>query len=75
MKSDITRSQQLNIADALQKIRQIIRNIIVEKPEPDLETLEKQRLRAVRAAQERIFVKRKYSQIKQGRSNTLPRDE
>ncbi|XP_014238058.1 peptidyl-tRNA hydrolase ICT1, mitochondrial [Trichogramma pretiosum] len=58
IKSELTRSQQLNVADAMQKLRQMIRDLIVVPVEPDLVAAEKHRLRQMKAAQERVFTKR-----------------
>lgn len=67
IKSDLTRSQQLNVADALQKLRQMIRDLIVEPVEPSELTQEKHRKSQFKAAQERVFVKRARSQVKSDR--------
>ena len=67
IKSELTRSQQLNLADAMRKLRQIIRNHIVVPVVPDPLKLEKERKSKVKAAQERVFVKRMKSMIKQDR--------
>ncbi|XP_058790324.1 large ribosomal subunit protein mL62 [Phymastichus coffea] len=67
IKSDLTRSRQLNVADALQKLRQMIRDLIIVPVEPDELTKEKHRKRQVKAAQERLFVKRARSQVKRDR--------
>lgn len=48
VKSDITRSQQLNLADALEKLRAIIRKAYAPvKVEPSQESIERQRRRYV----------------------------
>lgn len=48
VKSDITRSQQLNLADALEKLRTIIRKAYAPvKVEPSQESIERQRKRYV----------------------------
>ncbi|XP_014215253.1 peptidyl-tRNA hydrolase ICT1, mitochondrial [Copidosoma floridanum] len=67
IKSELTRSQQLNMADALQKLRQIIRELIVVPEEPSELAQEKMRKREVRAARERVFAKRMRSQVKNDR--------
>ncbi|XP_055918795.1 peptidyl-tRNA hydrolase ICT1, mitochondrial [Eupeodes corollae] len=67
IKSDLTRSQQMNLADALEKLREIIRKYEIETPQPTDETLEKIRRRKERAARERLFIKRKRSQTKADR--------
>lgn len=45
VKSDLTRSQQMNLADALEKLRNLIREFEMEAPAPSVETLEKLRKR------------------------------
>lgn len=45
VKSDLTRSQQMNLADALEKLRNLIREYEIEAPAPSVETLEKLRKR------------------------------
>ncbi|XP_055859224.1 peptidyl-tRNA hydrolase ICT1, mitochondrial [Episyrphus balteatus] len=67
IKSDLTRSQQMNLADALEKLRNIIRKYEIDTPRPTDETLEKIRRRKERAARERLFIKRQRSQTKQDR--------
>ncbi|CAH0564547.1 unnamed protein product [Brassicogethes aeneus] len=66
-RSDLTRSQQLNLADCLEKIRCSIRNSLYEKPEPTPETEEKIRRRFERAARERLAIKRQRSDVKSSR--------
>ncbi|XP_047360096.1 peptidyl-tRNA hydrolase ICT1, mitochondrial [Vespa velutina] len=68
IKSDLTRSQQLNLADALEKLRTFIRKSLEEPPKMTEETAEVIRKRQLKAARERIFVKRIRSQIKQNRT-------
>lgn len=68
-KSDVTRSQQLNLADCLEKIRSCIRKSLEEKQEPSEESQEKIRRRLERAAKERLLVKRVRSNIKQDRQS------
>ncbi|XP_032454654.1 peptidyl-tRNA hydrolase ICT1, mitochondrial [Nasonia vitripennis] len=67
IKSDLTRSQQLNLADALHKLRQMIRNLIEVPSEPCELTQEKHRKKQIKAAQERVFAKRRRSQTKSDR--------
>lgn len=67
IKSDITRSQHLNLADALEKLRTLIRATLVTPPEPSPETEERKRKNQLRAARERLHEKRIRSQIKQSR--------
>nr|CAG4642208.1 EOG090X0JCO [Eurycercus lamellatus] len=69
VKSERTRSQQLNLADAMDKLRDIIYAVAqsLEVPETTPATLEKQRRLRERAARERLKEKRLHSMIKQGR--------
>ncbi|XP_037811892.1 peptidyl-tRNA hydrolase ICT1, mitochondrial [Lucilia sericata] len=67
IKSDLTRSQQMNLADALEKLRNIIRDHEYEAAPTSEETLEKIRKRQEKAARERLFVKRQRSQVKADR--------
>ncbi|XP_017075337.1 peptidyl-tRNA hydrolase ICT1, mitochondrial [Drosophila eugracilis] len=68
IKSDLTRSQQMNLADALEKLRTIIRSQeAVEAAPPSEETLEKLRRRQERAARERLQLKRGRAQVKADR--------
>ncbi|VEN61964.1 unnamed protein product [Callosobruchus maculatus] len=66
-KSDLTRSQQLNLADCLEKIRTSIRHVLLEKKELSPETEEKIRRRLERAAKERLAIKRERSAVKNDR--------
>ncbi|KAF2903729.1 hypothetical protein ILUMI_02437 [Ignelater luminosus] len=68
-RSDVTRSQQLNVADCLEKLRSAIREAEYEAPPPSLETAEKMRRRYEKATAERLLIKRERSQIKQNRSD------
>ncbi|XP_075153044.1 large ribosomal subunit protein mL62 [Haematobia irritans] len=74
IKSDLTRSQQMNLADALEKLRTIIREYEIESPAPSQETMEKLRKRQEKAARERLFVKRQRSQIKADRQGPSAKD-
>ncbi|XP_070172408.1 large ribosomal subunit protein mL62 [Polyergus mexicanus] len=67
IKSDLTRSQHLNLADALEKLRTMIRASLVEPPKPSPESLERRRKNYLKAARERLHEKRIRSQIKQSR--------
>ncbi|KAH8287793.1 hypothetical protein KR018_000328 [Drosophila ironensis] len=68
IKSDLTRSQQMNLADALEKLRTIIRSQeAVQASPPSEETLEKLRRRQERAARERLQQKRGRAQVKADR--------
>uniref|UniRef100_A0A2A4JUS0 Large ribosomal subunit protein mL62 n=1 Tax=Heliothis virescens TaxID=7102 RepID=A0A2A4JUS0_HELVI len=58
IRSDTTRSQQLNLADCMQKLRNMIRDAAVTKREPSPETVEKIRQRHLKAARMRVAVKR-----------------
>lgn len=58
IRSDSTRSQQLNLADCMQKLRTMIRDAAVTKREPSPETVEKIRQRHLKAARMRVAVKR-----------------
>ncbi|KAJ8931191.1 hypothetical protein NQ314_015933 [Rhamnusium bicolor] len=66
-KSDLTRSQQLNLADCLEKIRSSVRECLIERAEPSPETTEKIRRKLERAAKERLLIKRQRSQLKNDR--------
>jgi len=69
MKSDRTRSQQLNLADALDKVRNLIfdvaESLVVHEASPA--SLEKHRRLRERAAREQLKEKRLRSMTKQGR--------
>lgn len=67
IKSDLTRSQHLNLADALEKLRTMIRATLVVPPQPSLESEEKKRKNLLRVARQTLHEKRIRSQIKQGR--------
>ncbi|KAH8410651.1 hypothetical protein KR009_009871 [Drosophila setifemur] len=68
IKSDLTRSQHMNLADALEKLRTIIRaQETVKVGAPSGETLEKLRRRQERAARERLQLKRGRTQVKADR--------
>ncbi|XP_032676889.1 peptidyl-tRNA hydrolase ICT1, mitochondrial [Odontomachus brunneus] len=73
IKSDLTRSQHLNLADALEKLRTMIRSTLVESPKPSPETEEKKRKNLLRAARQRLHEKRAHSLIKQSRK-AVPMD-
>nr|XP_023022253.1 peptidyl-tRNA hydrolase ICT1, mitochondrial [Leptinotarsa decemlineata] len=66
-RSDLTRSQHLNLADCLEKIRTAVRNSLVEKSEPSPETEERIRRRLEKSARERLIIKRHKSEIKNDR--------
>ncbi|XP_076246125.1 large ribosomal subunit protein mL62 [Calliopsis andreniformis] len=67
VKSELTRSQQLNLADALQKLRAMIREVIKPPVEVSPETEEMKRKQKLKAARQRLFEKRQHSYIKQSR--------
>ncbi|XP_017854318.2 peptidyl-tRNA hydrolase ICT1, mitochondrial [Drosophila busckii] len=67
IKSDLTRSQQLNLADALEKLRTVIRAQEFESAAPSEETLEKVRRRQEKAARQRLQLKRERAQVKADR--------
>ncbi|CAH2236496.1 peptidyl-tRNA hydrolase ICT1, mitochondrial [Pararge aegeria] len=58
LRSDVTRTQQLNLADCLQKLRNMIRDAAVTKREPTPETEERIRQRQLKASRLRVAVKR-----------------
>ncbi|XP_078053089.1 large ribosomal subunit protein mL62 [Augochlora pura] len=64
IKSELTRSQQLNLADALEKLRTMIREVIKPPPEISPETAEMKRKQFLAAARKRIHEKRKNSEHK-----------
>ncbi|XP_066600311.1 large ribosomal subunit protein mL62 [Prorops nasuta] len=68
IKSDITRSQQLNLADALEKLRAMIRKSLQPPPELSEETLETIRNNKIKAARKRLYEKRVRSDIKKSRN-------
>lgn len=65
--SNLTRSQQLNVADALEKLRTLIRRVSIDPQQLSKESLELLRKRQLKAARERVLIKRKHSDIKQTR--------
>ncbi|KAL0122528.1 hypothetical protein PUN28_007319 [Cardiocondyla obscurior] len=67
IKSDLTRSQHLNLADALEKLRTMIRATLVLPPKPSPESEERKRKNLLKAARERLHEKRKRSELKQSR--------
>ncbi|XP_053675985.1 peptidyl-tRNA hydrolase ICT1, mitochondrial [Anopheles nili] len=72
IKSELTRSQQMNTADALEKLRTFIRQ--AEQPmsqEPSAETVERLRRRHEKAARERLAIKRMRSETKAQRQSPL----
>jgi len=70
LSSDRTRSQHLNTADALEKLREMIRDCEpAEEVELSLETLEVLRKRKEKAVRERLQEKRIKSAIKSQRGS------
>lgn len=69
IKSQITRSQQLNLAHALEKLRSMIRAIAEPPKEPSPESLEKKRKALLQAARKRVHEKRLYSLKKHSRQS------
>merc|ERR1712059_148627 len=68
VKSDRTRSQLLNQADALEKLRANIRQALIP-PKPALSVEEKEKMRKgkLKASRERLHTKRVRSDVKEGR--------
>ncbi|CAK1546894.1 unnamed protein product [Leptosia nina] len=58
IRSDTTRSQQLNLADCLRKLRVMIRNATFTESKPDPETEERIRQRHLKSARLRVSMKR-----------------
>lgn len=73
-RSDLTRSQQLNLADCLEKLRSTIRKLCKPIVAPSEETMERIRRRHERAARERLIIKRVHSQTKQARQDPTIKD-
>lgn len=69
MKSEVTRYQHMNLADALERIRNIIRALEIEVTPKEVspEKLAVVQRRHEKAARERLFVKRSRSQTKSDR--------
>ncbi|XP_043482495.1 peptidyl-tRNA hydrolase ICT1, mitochondrial [Leptopilina heterotoma] len=70
IKSELTSSQQLNVVDALSKLRNLIRKTLVEPKETPVETVEFHRKRQIAASQRRLYEKRKSSQDRENRQWT-----
>ncbi|KAK5640692.1 hypothetical protein RI129_009239 [Pyrocoelia pectoralis] len=70
-RSDITRSQQLNLADCLDKIRRCIYSSMVLDPVSNEETVEHHRRRYEKSIRERLLRKRQRSQLKEDRRDPL----
>ncbi|XP_076289287.1 large ribosomal subunit protein mL62 [Lasioglossum baleicum] len=69
IKSELTRSQQLNLADALEKLRTMIRQAIKVPAEVSAETAEMKRKQFLAAGRRRLHEKRKKSEIKGNRNS------
>ncbi|OAD61934.1 Peptidyl-tRNA hydrolase ICT1, mitochondrial [Eufriesea mexicana] len=67
VKSEITRSQQLNLADALEKLRKLIWDAAKPPKEISPESVEYKRKLALKAARQRLFEKRRLSEKRQSR--------
>lgn len=67
IKSERTRSQQLNLADAIDKLRYMIYRAVHTRPPPSYKDLEMQQRRMEKASRERLRLKREQSLIKQNR--------
>ncbi|KAJ9573879.1 hypothetical protein L9F63_008739 [Diploptera punctata] len=67
IRSDKTRFQQMNLADALERLRTLIRMIAIPPKEISPETAEKLRKRREKAARLRLVEKRERSYTKQQR--------
>lgn len=73
VRSEVTRSQQLNLADALEKLRNIIRKAESSGVVPmSEETAEMLRKRQLKASRERLLVKKMRSNTKQDRRPIKP---
>ncbi|XP_071521675.1 large ribosomal subunit protein mL62 isoform X2 [Panulirus ornatus] len=67
VRSDKTRSQQLNLADAMDKLRHMIHTAAYVPPPSSKESFERSRRRHEASVRERLRQKRVRSQVKQGR--------
>jgi len=75
IKSDLTRYQHLNLADALEKVRNIIRLMEkMERPEPSEESVVRRTKLREKAARERLYQKRHRSIIKNQRKSDVDGD-
>ncbi|XP_044760422.1 peptidyl-tRNA hydrolase ICT1, mitochondrial [Coccinella septempunctata] len=70
-RSDLTRYQQMNLADCLAKIRALIRNSLEVQSVPTQETIDRIRKRQEKNNRERLALKRMRSQIKNERSQNI----
>ncbi|KYN08641.1 PREDICTED: peptidyl-tRNA hydrolase ICT1, mitochondrial [Cyphomyrmex costatus] len=71
IKSDLTRSQHLNLADALEKLRVMIRTTLAVSTQPSPESEERKRKNLLKAARERLHEKRLHSQLKKNRQTPV----
>nr|XP_045608671.1 peptidyl-tRNA hydrolase ICT1, mitochondrial-like [Procambarus clarkii] len=69
IRSDKTRSQQLNLADAMDKLRHMIHTAAHVQKIPPAEAEERARRRHEASVRERLRYKKAHSLIKQGRQN------
>lgn len=69
VKSDLTRHQHMNLADALERVRNIVRELETELTPKEVapEKLAEIQRRHEKAARERLFLKRQRSQTKSDR--------
>jgi len=72
VRSEKTRSQQLNLADALDKLRHMIHSAAYTSPPPSVEAVERQRRRNEGAVRERLRQKKDRSLTKQSRRAPEP---
>merc|ERR1711970_334470 len=72
VRSEKTRSQQLNLADALDKLRHMIHSAAYVTPPPSVEAVERQRRRHETAVRERLRQKKDRSLTKQSRRAPEP---
>lgn len=75
IKSEKTRSQMLNLADCLDKLRFLIRNSAKPLISPTLEAIERKKSQIERSSRERLREKRLKSAIKEGRQSPIIVDE
>lgn len=67
VRSDLTRFRHMNLADALEKLRNFIRELEKEQKQPAVETVEKHKRRMEKESAKRIMVKRDRSLVKEQR--------
>jgi peptidyl-tRNA hydrolase ICT1 len=71
IRSEKTRSQQLNLADALERLRSLIWKAATPEPEQSEETIEKMRRRMEKANRIRLIEKKMKSITKSNRQNQI----